>query len=206
MAKDFLQILLTVFIVMDPIGTIPQYLSLTAPFDEKTRITIVNKAMLIAFAVLVLFSLGGKLLLGFFGITPGAFYISGGILFFFIAFGMIYSKPCGHKTTTEDDGATSSSVALFPLAIPLIAGPGLLSVIIMFMSGDRSWLYSFALLFPALVIGLLCTYVILRCSVFVVRLIGVMGISVLEKIMGIILSGFAVQFIVKGLAELGIIP
>jgi multiple antibiotic resistance protein len=205
MVKDFLQIMLTVFIVMDPIGMIPQYLSVTAPFDEKTRKAIVNKAMLIAFAVLLLFLLGGKFLLEFFGITPGAFYVSGGILFFLIAFGMIYSKPGGHNTATEDDGATSSSVALFPLAIPLIAGPGLLSVIIMFMSGEKGWLYSFLLLFPALLLGLLCTYVMLRCSVFVVRLIGVMGISVLEKIMGIVLSGFAVQFIVKGLTELGII-
>jgi multiple antibiotic resistance protein len=205
MVKDFLHILLTVFIVMDPIGMIPQYLSVTASFDEKTRKATISKSILIAAIVLMLFLLGGKLLLTFFGITPSAFYISGGILFFIIAFEMIYSKPGGHKKTAEDASATSSTVALFPLAIPLIAGPGLLSVVIMFMSSNQSWLYSFLLLFPALGLGLLCTYIMLRCSVFIVRLIGMMGISVLEKIMGLILSGFAVQFIVKGLTELGII-
>jgi multiple antibiotic resistance protein len=201
MIRDFLKITLTVLIVMDPIGLIPQYLSLTAPFDQKARNGIIKKSLGIAAVVLVVFLLGGKFLLGFFGIMPGAFYISGGILFFLIAFEMIYSKPELRKIPAQE----GNSVALFPLAIPFIAGPGLLTVIIMFMSSGSNWFYSFSLLFPAIVIGLLCTFFILRGSVLIMRFLGVMGIFVIEKIMGLILSGFAIQFIYNGLVTMGIL-
>lgn len=201
MIRDFLKITFTVLIVMDPIGLIPQYLSLTAPFDQKARKVIIKKALLIAALVLLVFLLGGKFLLDFFGILPGAFYISGGILFFVIAFEMIYSKPELRKIPAQE----SNSVALFPLAIPFIAGPGLLTVIIMFMSAGPNWLYSFSLLFPAILIGLVCTYFILRGSVLIMNFLSTMGIFVIEKIMGLILAGFAIQFIYNGLVTMGIL-
>ncbi|MDR0688988.1 MAG: MarC family protein [Spirochaetaceae bacterium] len=201
MIRDFLKITFTVLIVMDPIGLIPQYLSLTAPFDQKARNVIIKKALLIAALVLLVFLLGGKFLLDFFGILPGAFYISGGILFFLIAFEMIYSKPELRKIPAQE----GNSVALFPLAIPFIAGPGLLTVIIMFMSTGSNWFYSFSLLFPAILIGLVCTYLILRGSVLIMNFLSVMGIFVVEKIMGLILAGFAIQFIYNGLVTMGIL-
>ncbi|MDR1373517.1 MAG: MarC family protein [Treponema sp.] len=208
MAADFLRILFTVLIVMDPIGIIPQFLSLTAGYDEKTRKSIIVKAVFIAGIVLMVFLLVGKLLLNFFGIMPGAFYISGGILFFLIAFEMIYSRP-GHRSIPAEDGEGAGNagnlIALFPLAIPLIAGPGLLTVIIMFITSGDNWLYSFCLLFPAILIGLFVAFVTLRCSTLLLGLLGSTGIFVMEKIMGLILSGFAVQFIYNGLAALGLI-
>jgi multiple antibiotic resistance protein len=208
MAADFLRILFTVLIVMDPIGIIPQFLSLTAGYDEKTRKGITIKAVLIAGVVLLIFLLAGKLLLDFFGIMPGAFYISGGILFFLIAFEMIYSRPGNRSIPAENREASDnpgSSVALFPLAIPLIAGPGLLTVIVMFITNGDNWFYSFCLLFPAILISLFVAFVILRCSTLLLRLISSTGIFVMEKIMGLILSGFAIQFIYNGLAALGLI-
>ncbi|GHV91677.1 UPF0056 inner membrane protein [Spirochaetia bacterium] len=205
MIGDFLQILFTVLIVMDPIGIIPQFLSITGRFDTKTRNAIITKSLLIASAVLVIFLLAGKFLLSFFGIMPGAFYISGGILFFLIAFEMIYNKPGNRRIPDEEESAAGSSIALFPLAIPLIAGPGLLTVIIMFMSNGDNWFYSLLLLFPAIVLGLVCTFLILRGSGFILRILGTTGIFVMEKIMGLILSGFAVQFVYNGLTALGII-
>ncbi|MDR2759829.1 MAG: MarC family protein [Spirochaetaceae bacterium] len=201
MIRDFFKIAFTVFIVMDPIGIIPQYLSLTAPFDKKTRNSIVKKSILIAALVLLIFLLGGKFLLDFFGIMPGAFYISGGILFFLIAVEMIYNKPELRKVPIQE----GSSVALFPLAIPFIAGPGLLTVIIMFMSTGQNWFYSFSLLVPALILGLFCTYLALRGSVLIVGFLSTMGIFVIEKIMGLILAGFAVQFIYNGLVTMEIL-
>jgi multiple antibiotic resistance protein len=216
MLGDFLRMLFTVLLVMDPIGMIPQFLSVTARFDAKTRERIILKAVLIAGLVLLVFLLAGKLLLDFFGIMPGAFYISGGILFFMIAFGMIYSKPrlprsVPHEKTESaiaaGDGEDKSGVstALFPLAIPLIAGPGLLTVIVMFVARGESWLYSAAILAPALVLSLIAAFITLRCSVLLLRFFGSMGIFIMEKIMGLILAGFAVQFIYDGLLALGII-
>ena len=224
MLADFLRLLFTVLLVMDPIGMIPMFLTHTARYDAQTKKSIILKAVLIAGMVLLIFMLAGKLLLRFFGIAPGAFYISGGILFFIIAFGMIYSRPMFSRNVppaagssalakkfTHDPGDEDSddkagvSVAIFPLAIPLIAGPGLLTVIIMFVSHGESWLYAVGLLLPAIVINLFVSYVTLRFSTLLLKFLGSMGISIVEKIMGLILAGFAVQFIYDGLLSLGII-
>jgi multiple antibiotic resistance protein len=204
MAGEFFRVLLTVLIVMDPVGMIPQFLSITAGFDERARRSIVRKAALIAAIVLAVFLVAGKFLLAFFGIMSGTFYISGGILFFLIAFEMIYGKG-GPRSTPAEDGEGGVSVALFPLAIPLIAGPGLITVIIMYTSRHHPWLYAFSILGPALATGLAITWVILRCSGLILRLLGATGILVMEKIMGLILAGYALQLIYNGLADLGII-
>jgi multiple antibiotic resistance protein len=204
---DFLRLFFTVFLVMDPIGVIPQFLSFTARYDAKTRKGIILKAILIAGLVLLVFVLVGRLLLEFFGIKPGAFYISGGILFFMIAFGMIYSLPkLSHDIPEKNaDKDAAVSIALFPLAIPLIAGPGLLTVIIMFVSKGESWLYSVLVMIPAIALGLVATYITLRCSELLLKFFGSMGIFIMEKIMGLILAGFAVQFVYDGLVALEII-
>jgi multiple antibiotic resistance protein len=206
MNHGFLQILLTVLIVMDPIGIIPYFLSVTSSYDNKTRNSIVVKAVLFAALVLGVFLLGGKFLLDFFTIKPGAFYISGGILFFMIAFEMIYSRPKTNRVPeTGDEESQTSFVALFPLAIPMIAGPGLLTVIMTYVSSGDSWFASVSTLFPALVIGLLCMFAVLRFSILILRVLGTIGIFVMEKIMGLILAGFAVQLIYNGLTALGIV-
>jgi multiple antibiotic resistance protein len=193
---------------------IPIFLTETSQYNTKTRKEIVFKAVLIAGLVLLVFMLAGRLLLEFFGIKPGAFYISGGILFFMIAFGMIYSRPKmarnvpHEKRVPEGESADEHgavSLALFPLAIPLIAGPGLLTVIIMFVSGGESWFYSVAILLPVILISLFVAYVTLRGSMLLLRFLGSMGIFITEKIMGLILAGFAVQFIYDGLVTLSII-
>jgi multiple antibiotic resistance protein len=206
MDHGFLQILITVLLVMDPIGIIPYFLSITASYDRKTRNRIITKAILFAALVLGVFLMGGKFILAFFGIKPGAFYISGGILFFLIAFEMIYSKPKTNRVPPSGEAETQSSfIALFPLAIPMIAGPGLLTVIMTYVSTGDSWLSTVFTLLPALLLGLLCMFMVLRASALILRLLGVMGILVMEKIMGLILAGFAIQLIYNGLLALGII-
>ena len=214
MPLDFLRLLFMVFLVMDPIGIVFLFLSLTSRYSAETRKKIIIKAVLIAGAVLLIFLFAGKLLLKFFGIMPGAFYISGGILFFAIAFGMIYSRPgLSHYMPAENGSGGKSdaeeksefSVALFPLAIPFIAGPGLLTVIIMFVNSDNNYFHSIGILLPVIIINLAVVYMVLRSSAVLLKLIGPLGISVIEKIMGLILAGFAVQFVYNGLLALGII-
>ncbi|MDR0387923.1 MAG: MarC family protein [Treponema sp.] len=206
MDHNFFQILLTVLIVMDPFGIIPAFLAITGSYDAKTRNQIIMKSVLIAGLVMGIFLLGGKFILDFFGIKPGAFYISGGILFFLIAFEMIYSKPKTNRAPPPGEKESSGAfVALFPLAIPMIAGPGLLTVIMTYVSGGNNWLSSVVQLFLALLIGLACMYLVLRLSALILRALGTMGIFVMEKIMGLILAGFSVQLIYNGLVSLGII-
>jgi multiple antibiotic resistance protein len=206
MEHGFFQILFTVLIVMDPFGIIPSFLAITASYDQKTRNRIILKSVLIAGLVMGIFLLGGKFILDFFSIKPGAFYISGGILFFLIAFEMIYSKPKTNRVPQAGEEESSSGfVALFPLAIPMIAGPGLLTVIMTYVSSGGNWLSVVLPLFFALLFGLVCMYLVLRLSVFILRLLGTTGIFVMEKIMGLILAGFAVQLIYNGLLSLNIV-
>ena len=123
-----------------------------------------------------------------------------------IAFEMIYSKPKTNRVpAVGDEDPQSNFVALFPLAIPMIAGPGLLTVIMTYVSGGDPWLSTVLTLLPALLIGLLCMFMVLRASVLILRVLGIMGIFVMEKIMGLILAGFAVQLIYNGLLSLGIV-
>jgi multiple antibiotic resistance protein len=191
---------------------IPSFIATTGAFDGKTRKKVILQAVIIGGFVLMIFVLGGRAILNFFGIHAGAFYIAGGVLFFMIAFEMIYSKPTSRRVPPEeakmaDENMREQSryVALFPLAIPMIAGPGAISVIMMYMTGDHPWIYSFLLVFPAVLLSLVVMYIVLRASSFLLRVLGQMGIFVLEKIMGLILSGFAVQLIYNGLLNLGII-
>jgi multiple antibiotic resistance protein len=206
MDHGFFQVLLTVLIVMDPFGIIPSFLAITGGYDAKTRNQIIIKATLIAGLVMAIFLLGGKFILDFFGIKPGAFYISGGILFFLIAFEMIYSKPKTNRVPPPGEEENPGAfVALFPLAIPMIAGPGLLTVIMTYVSGGSDWLSSVTILFFALLLALACMYLVLRLRALILRILGAMGIFVMEKIMGLILAGFAVQLIYNGLVSLGIV-
>jgi multiple antibiotic resistance protein len=191
---------------MDPVGIIPSFLAITGVYDTKTRNRIIIKSILIAGLVMAIFLLGGKFILEFFSIKPGAFYISGGILFFMIAFEMIYSKPKTNRVPPAgEEESPGTFVALFPLAIPMIAGPGILTVIMTYVSGGSNWLSAVLPLFFALLIGLACMYIVLRLSALILHVLGTMGIFVMEKIMGLVLAGFAVQLIYNGLVSLGLV-
>jgi multiple antibiotic resistance protein len=120
---------------------------------------------------------------------------------------MIYSRPKTNRVPPAGEEETQGSfVALFPLAIPMIAGPGLLTVIMTYVTSGDSWLGSVLTLLPALLIGLVCMFTVLRASALILRVLGTIGIFVMEKIMGLVLAGFAVQLIYNGLVSLGIIP
>jgi multiple antibiotic resistance protein len=190
---------------MDPVGIIPQYFSVTSGIGDGEKLSVIRKAVLIAGIVLLFFILMGKTILGFFGITPGAFYISGGILFFMIAFEMIYSKPKMRSTPADTtERPDTSAVALFPLAIPMIAGPGMMTTIMLQVTRNIPTLQAMLPLIAAVMLSLAIVYVTLRASTLLLRVLGRTGVFVVEKIMGLILAGMAVQLIYDGLNKLGL--
>lgn len=205
MVELFLQILVTVLIVIDPLGAVPLFISLAHDLDEAQKRRTIRSAILIAFVVLALFIVVGKYILRFLGIMPGAFYVAGGVLFFFIAIDMLFGQAKRAKTSSdeepEEDGP--SSIAVFPLAIPLIAGPGMITTIMLYSAGNYEPLSTMAMLFGAVVIALAAMFVALSASGLILRALGKTGVSVIERIMGLLLSGLAVQFVYDGLAKLG---
>lgn len=206
MFNDYVKLFLTVLVILDPIGIIPPYLASSGHYPNNIRKMMMRRSIFVAAAVLVFFIIFGRLILNFFGISPGAFYISGGILFFFIAFEMIWNKP-GSKHTPESsvDPQEAKMIAVFPLAIPLIAGPGLITTIILNMASSDNWLRPALMLSAAIVPGLIIDYIFLRCGSLLLRLIGTTGMYVVEKIMGLILAGLSVQLIYDGFIKLGIV-
>ncbi len=209
MFLTFLPILFTMFVVVDPFGLVPIYIGLTARLDEAEKDRTVRKAVATAFLVLSLFIVGGKWVLGALRVHPGSFFIAGGIMLFIVSLEMLFGQPTRSKVSVHEnpaeDGEERTSIAVFPLAIPMLAGPGAITSILLFMSSDAPFLPTAAMLFVAVVLILAVAAVAMKASSLVLRTLGRTGVSVIERIMGLLLSGLAVQFVYDGLAKLGII-
>ena len=204
--NDFFKIFLTFLIIMDPVGNIPPFFAITGEFDTKTRNMILKKAIVVAGVVLFVFGALGKVLLGFFGISAGAFYISGGILFFTIAYEMIQSKPRSRQTPASSiEPKDTTMLAVFPLAIPFIAGPGMITTVIFTVAGDNFTLTRIAMTAIALVLSLFIQYFTMRSGGLLIKFVGTTGMFVMEKIMGLILAALSIQLVYEGLLKLNII-
>ncbi|MDO9418548.1 MarC family protein [Pararhizobium sp.] len=191
----------TILVTIDPPGLAPLFLSLTIGMNRAQRFQVALRGTLIAFGILAAFAIFGNGILGLLGISIGAFRIAGGLLLFWIAFEMIFEKRQERKEKTGETAITKDhiqNIAVFPLALPLIAGPGAISAVIL-LSGsfaapvERVQLLvviaaCFALLFAALVIAE-------RLD----RFLGITGRAILTRLLGVILAALAVQFVVDGI-------
>lgn len=196
----FLVSLSAVFFVVDPVGIVPIFLAITAGDPpEKIRSTAA-RACVTGFGLMSFFALFGGVVFKIFGISLSAFRIAGGLLLLVTALDMLRAKPAGTRTSPEEtaEGAQKEDVALVPLAMPLLAGPGAIATAVVLMSrgGPGPWATASVLL--AIAITFVASYFILRASTLVQRALGRSGTAVLERTMGLILAAIAVQFVVDG--------
>ncbi len=203
---EFFKMLFTFVILMDPVGNIPPFLSVAGSYERKTQLRILKEAILISGLVLLVFAIGGYFILEFFGIAPGSFYVAGGIIFFTIALDMINSKPrARHSPQSTLDPSETTMIAVFPLAFPLIAGPGMITTILLYTASGNVTLSTFIMVVLAVSAGLIIEYFVLRSATLLLKILGTTGLFVLEKIVGLILAGLSVQFVYEGLQKLGIL-
>ena len=193
----------TAFTIIDPIGMIPLTLGATARDSAKRRNQIIDQAVLVAALIMLFMGLLGRALLGSLGITLPAFTIAGGVLLFLIAIDMLFARPTGAKRTEaeEREAATVENPAVFPLAVPMIAGPGTIATVLLLVDlshGDRANLAVVAIAYAA---ALLATWLCMRGSSLLLRLISNTGIHVTSRLLGIILAALAVQFVINGLMQ-----
>ena len=205
MLNTFFQIFLTVFIIIDPVGIVPLYIAATGGMPEVEKRRTIRTSITEAFVVLAVFILVGRFILSFFGISPGSFYVAGGVLFFLISIDMLFGQPKRTKTSKTEEDEDSSSVAVFPLAIPMIAGPGTITTLMLYSTDAPSYLAITIMLFLAVIFSLTAVALAMLSSKYVLRVLGRTGVSVIERMMGLILSGLAVQFVYDGLLKLGIL-
>ncbi len=204
--KDFLvfssMAFSTIFFVVDPIGLIPIFISMTQSDSEQKRISIAKRATIAAGIILVVFAIFGKLIFSAFGITLAAFKIAGGILLWFIAMDMVRARSTRVKTTPEEEkeGVEKEDVALIPLALPMLSGPGSISTVMVLMGQARNWLY-FIPVFVSIFLTCLITYFMLKGAQYLLRYLKQTGLKIIIRIMGMILAAISVQFIMNGIFD-----
>lgn len=193
----------TAFAIIDPIGMIPMTIASTARLTPQRRNSIVDQAVIVAAAVILFMGLLGRIILKSLGITLPAFTIAGGILLFLIAIDMLFARPTGAKRTEaeEREAALTENPAVFPLAVPMIAGPGTIATVLLLISLARGDKLNLLIVTLAYAVALFVTWLCMRASSLLLRLIGTTGIHVISRLLGIILAALAVQFVLNGLSE-----
>jgi multiple antibiotic resistance protein len=192
--------LVTLFVVIDPVGLGPIFIGVTAGLPAATKRKIGVEACVIAFFVLAGSALFGDWLLARLGISLAAFRIAGGLLLFAIAFEMVFERRVERKA---DQAGTSSHIAAFPLAIPLMAGPGAITAMVLLAGQMGNSALGFALLIASMALMLAVAYVVFLSSSYLERLLGAQGQAVFGRLLGVMLAALAVQYVADGVLTLG---
>ena len=195
----FILCLTTLFTLINPIGIAPLLVVMTERFSKDERVKIAKKGSATALITLLLFAILGSLIFSFFGITLEAFQIMGGILFFRNGLRMLDAKVGRSRTTPaeQEESQESDDIAISPIGIPLIAGPGAITAT-MLLSSQTPQIYSYLTLGLSIMIVLTFVYVILRNGDVLMRVLCTSIMRMIQRLMGLILLVIAVQFVING--------
>jgi multiple antibiotic resistance protein len=187
------------FIIIDPIGLTPVFIAITQGMDDTLRRKVALRSVLVSAFVISLFIVGGETVLGFIGISMPAFRIAGGILLFLTALDMLFQRRSKRRENqTEQELVDDPSV--FPLAIPLIIGPGAIATVIL-IAGAKPGLVGIASTGFITALVLLTVFVFFSAASRIEKLLGKTGIDVLTRLLGMLLAALSVQFVIEGLFE-----
>jgi multiple antibiotic resistance protein len=196
----FITSLISLFVIIDPPGNVLPFLALAGGLSPRQSRDLALRACLYAFLILVSFIVLGRLILSFFGISLAAFQIAGGLILFRIAFDMLEGR--GHFQRLDTSSSLKATdyrdIALSPLAIPLLSGPGAISTILVLTSRAHNTLED-GLLLAAMTLVMAATYLSFRFADGVLRHLKESGIRLFTRLMGLILAALAVQFVLSGI-------
>ena len=195
----FIFCLTTLFTLINPIGIAPLLVVMTERFTKNERIKIAKKGSGTALITLLLFAILGSLIFSFFGITIEAFQIMGGILFFRNGLRMLDAKVGRSRTTPaeQEESQESDDIAISPIGIPLIAGPGAITAT-MLLSSQTPHIHSYLTLGLSILFVLAFVYIILRNGDVLMKVLGTSVMRIIQRLMGLILLVIAVQFVING--------
>jgi len=199
----------SIFFLVDPFAAIGSFLAITADADEARRRRMARKGALTCFIVLTSFALAGQLIFRMFGITLPAFEIAGGLILLLIGLDMLEARrsPTQETTGETEEGAAKEDAGIVPLGIPMLAGPGAISsVMVLVGQAPTLWGWQMGAILGSIGITALASYWVLAGADRVRRVLGETGIRILVRIMGLLLVALAMQFFVNGLTDLGIVP
>lgn len=201
-AATFVAILVSIFAIVNPVGTIPTFLALTASYSPRERRHVITKAVLVGCGVLLLFGLLGERIFEVFSITIPAFRIAGGILIFKVAFDMLQGERPKSDSNDQEitDALERESIGITPLGVPLLTGPGAITTVMILVASnpapaDRLLIYAACIAVFAI------SFVLLFLGQRLFGFMGRSGLMVFTRIMGLILAALAVQFVVNGVTQ-----
>ncbi len=200
--KSWLNTIVPLFIIVDPIGNIPLFVSLTegTPEEQKRRMTA--KACLVAALVLGLFALFGDQILSFFNISVASFRVAGGFILFTIALQMLQARPRGTKSSPEEEleSRQKEDIAIVPLAVPILAGPGAITTVMVLASGQG--LETRLRVVLGSIIVCFVSFLMLSYATRISKILGHTGTNLFGRLMGLILAVISIEYMAKGLREL----
>jgi multiple antibiotic resistance protein len=200
-----LKVTIALFAIVNPIGSIPIFISATEGWSRQERAKTAKTVALTVFIVLAVSAFLGDKILDFFGITIPSFQVGGGILLMLIAISMMHGKQSGTRQTPEEAQtmAERNVIAIVPLSIPLLAGPGAISSMIIAAQQTSSFTGHLSLVAPIFIIAVII-WLVLRLAVGISHKLGTIGINIVTRLMGLILAAMAVEFVAHGL--IGLFP
>lgn len=203
MLRDLTITVVPLLAIVNPVSAVPMYVAMTAEYTPQHRAATLRRAIVTAFALLVVFALIGPLILKFFGITTQAFRIAGGIIFFSIGWDMLNARRSRVKTTKEEERESSvkEDIGIVPLGIPTLAGPGAITTVIALNGQTNGDLSRQVALYCAIAIVLLLCWATLTAAPLVTKRMGTTGMNVMTRLMGLLVTVVGAQFVIDGVSH-----
>jgi multiple antibiotic resistance protein len=201
---DYIPAFVALFVVIDPVGLAPLFVALTAGQAVRQRRIVALRASLVALGILTLFGLAGEAVLSFLGISMPAFRMAGGILLFLTALDMLFERRA-QRRQDQADTAHPDDPSVFPLAIPLIAGPGAIATMILLTGQEGGDVAHIVLVHLVMVAVLALVLTLFLLAAPLERLLGPTGINVVTRLLGMLLAALSVQFVIDGMRDLQVI-
>ncbi len=186
------------FTLINPLSTMPVFMTMTAGLSEKERTHTARKASIVALITIIIFALSGQLLFKFFGISVNSFRVVGGVIFFIMGMDMLQARLGQVKIKDSEVKTYVNDISVTPLAIPMICGPGAITNSIVLME-DASTITRKIILFSMILVVMFITYLVFYSSSRILKILGQTGINVMMRLMGLIVMVIAVEFFFSGL-------
>ena len=203
MTEQLLKTFIIFFVVIEPVSLVPMFGALTRGGEPGYRKKMALKSIAISAGIFIVFALAGDGLLRLLGISVSAFKIAGGILLFLLAVDMVLARESGLRSTTvreQDEARYREDISVFPMAFPLITGPGALATMLLLTAGAADWI-GVGLVLAMGLLALAVTLVMLLLTQPLMRVIGVTAGSVISRLLGVVLAALAAQYVVDGITE-----
>ncbi len=202
MVEQLIKIFVVLFVVVEPLSLAPMFGALTRGGSERYRRKMALKSTFLAAIILLVFAFTGNWFLGVMGISLDAFKIAGGLLLFMISLDMVFARPSGVRTTTvreQEEARYKEDISVFPLAFPLISGPGAMATLLLLVGEVQQDPLLFAGLIIILLLVLALSLLFMLLTPLVMRVLGVTGANVISRLLGVVLVALSVQYVVDGI-------